>query len=96
MVLSNNDKIAQSVDFTNAETWLMHMWLTGTEDRNHYQILQRALRTGRTVYEQADRLAEYMRVPHERAIPNDDVMSSILKVAFSRVNWVEVIVKGRQ
>jgi hypothetical protein len=95
-MVSINDKIAQSVDFINAETWLMHMWLTGTEDRQHYQILQRALHAGRTVHEQADRLAEYMRVPHETAIPNDDVMSSILKVAFSRVNWVEVIVKSRQ
>ena len=77
----------------NYETWCVHLWLDNEEalqaDARHLA------RSGRTVYESAERLKEYVT---EELLPDlgASFAADLLGAAMSEVNWVEIAESFRE
>ena len=76
--------------WSNYETWLANLWLTN--DESNYALLQEALSKDMwRTYEQAEWLEMMLRYELDDEIDEPCLWRDLLRAAFGRINWSEII-----
>jgi len=75
---------------SNYETWLANLWLTN--DVSNYALLQEAFSKDMwRTYEQAEWLEMMLRYELDDEIDEPCLWQDLLRAAFGRINWSEII-----
>lgn len=76
--------------WSNYETWLANLWLTN--DESSYALLREATsKDAWRTYEQADWLEMMLRYQLDDEIDVPCLWQDLLRVAFGRIDWSEII-----
>lgn len=78
--------------WSNRETWLANLWLNN--DEYSYDVLCKALRIDGEVIDQADWVEQHLRWQLDGEIDEASLWQDLLRCAFERINWIEVIEKN--
>ena len=75
--------------WSNRETWLANLWLTN--DEYSYSVLMQATERKGEPYEKAYWLEHRLRDQLDCELEVASLWQDLLRTAFDRINWVEVI-----
>ena len=78
--------------WSNHETWLASLWLA--ENESSYGLLLRALKVSGEVYDKANWLESRLRLQLDQEIDVACLWQDLLRSAFDRISWSEVIEKN--
>ena len=78
--------------WSNRETWLANLWLNN--DEYSYQILMDALSINGDIYAQAEWLENHLHDQLDDEIERPCLWQDLLRTAFGRISWIEVIEKN--
>jgi hypothetical protein len=80
--------------WSNYETWLTQMWLTN--DKPRYDILLEALQVEGELYEKALWLEAQLKEQLDSVIEISGLWTDLLSVAFSQIDWQEIIESNQE
>lgn len=75
--------------WSNRETWLASLWLNN--DEYSYSILGQALKREGEPIEKAEWLERHLREQLDDELEVASLWQDLLRTAFDRINWVEVV-----
>jgi len=78
--------------WSNRETWLANLWLNN--DEYSYDVPMGALKIEGEVFDQADWLERQLRQQLDDEIDTACLWQDLLRCAFDRISWLEVIEKN--
>ena len=78
--------------WSNHETWLTSLWLG--EKESSYDLLFRALKVSGEAYDKANWLESCLRRQLDQEIDVACLWQDLLRSAFDRISWLEVIEKN--
>lgn len=72
--------------WTNYETWLVNLWITG--DEGYYSRFQEIVSFGDSLDDQAEALEDFLRSEHDGY---SSVWADLVNASLSEVNWYEIV-----
>ena len=78
--------------WSNHETWLASLWLG--ENETSYSVLVKAIKIAGESFDKANWLEARLRRQLDCEIETACLWQDILRLAFDRINWIEVIEKN--
>lgn len=81
--------------WSNYESWLANLWLTN--DESSYQLLLEALnQDSLRDYEKAEWLEMMLRYQLDDEIDEPSLWQDLLRAAFGRIDWCEIIANNQE
>lgn len=78
--------------WSNRETWLVNLWLTN--DPASEALLRKAQKAGNSTFAQANWLEDRLNEELNERSSESSLWADLLRTAFCRINWVEVVEKS--
>lgn len=80
--------------WSNHETWLASLWLC--ENEHSYSLLTKAIKAPGEAYDKARLLEACLRRQLDCEIETACLWQDLLRSAFDRISWIEVIEKNQE